>query len=98
LYEPDALTSIRNSLQRVLLERGSKADLREGSNFIQSRKVLGSRRRELIKLGKENKPNAARAISNEEVDHLFLSNFFGTSISVILQRTVWWYIYQKKIS
>ena len=94
LYEPDTLTGNRNSLQTVLVERGSKADLREGSNFVQSRKVLGSRRKELVKLGKGNKPNAARPISKEEVDHLFLSNYFGISTPVILQRTVWWYITQ----
>ena len=44
LYEPDSLTSIRNSLQRILTERGSKYDLKFGENFQKSRSVLASRR------------------------------------------------------
>ena len=49
LYEPDTLTGIRNSLQRVMIERGSKYDLREGVSFAKSRKVLSSCRKELTK-------------------------------------------------
>ena len=40
--------------------RGSKYDLKEGFSFAKSRKVISSRRKELAKLGKGNKPNAAR--------------------------------------
>lgn len=94
LYEPDTLTGIRNSLQRVLVERGSKYDLREGIAFNKSRKVLSSRRKELTKMGKGNKPNAARAITAEEVDLLFKSKYFGVNNAVSLQRTVWWYLTQ----
>ena len=94
LYDPDTLTGIRNSLQRVLIERGSKYDLREGVSFTKSRKVLSSRKKELTKLGKGNKPNAARAISIEEVDLLFQCEYFGKKTPVSLQRTVWWYITQ----
>ena len=94
LYEPDTLSGLRNSLQRVLVERGSRYDLREGLAFSKSRKVLSSRRKELTKLGKGNKPNAARAISTEEVDLLFESEYFGIKNAVSLQRTVWWYITQ----
>ena len=57
-----SLTGIKNSLQRVLIRRRSKYDLKEGVSFAKSRKVLSSRRKELTKLGKGNKPNAARAI------------------------------------
>ena len=49
LYEPDTLTGIRNSLQRVLNERGSKHDLRGGLGFVKSRDVLAARRKELTK-------------------------------------------------
>ena len=34
LYEPDTLTSIRNSLQRVSFEKGSKTNIRDGVNFV----------------------------------------------------------------
>ena len=92
LYEPDTLSSIRNSLQRVLTERGSEYNLREGDQFIKCRQVLAARRKQLTKLGKGNKPNASRALSKEEVDHLYSIGFFGVKHPVILQRTVWWIV------
>ena len=92
LYEPDSLTSIRNSLQRVLFDRGSKINLREGKNFEKSRQVLSSRRKQLTKLGKGNKPNATRPLSDEEVDKLYSCNYFGSATPTSLQRTVWWNI------
>ena len=82
------MTGIRNSLQRVLVARGSKIDLREGAEFIKSRQVLASRRKELTKLGKGNKENAARSITPEEVDFLFATGYFGTANPVVLQRSV----------
>ena len=88
------MTGIRNSLQRVLVARVSKIDLREGAEFIKSRQVLASRRKELTKLGKGNKENAARSISPEEVDFLFATGYFGTANPVVLQRSVWWFLTQ----
>ena len=93
-YEPDTLSSIRNSLQRVLTERGSSINIREDKEFIKSHKVLASRRKQLTKLGKGNKENAARALTFEEVDHLFKEHYFGTRHPVALQRTVWWILTQ----
>ena len=94
LYEPDTLTGIRNLLQRVLIERGSKYDLREGVSFAKSRKVLSSRKKELTKLGKGNKLNAAGPISTEEVDLLSQGEYFGMKTPVLLQWTVLWYVTQ----
>ena len=45
-YVPDTFTSIRNSLQPVIVARGSKIDLREGASFMKSRQVLAFRRKE----------------------------------------------------
>ena len=91
-YEPDTLTSIRNSLQRILEEKGSKVNLRTGDAFIKSRKVLASRRKQLTKMGKGNKTNASRPLSEEEVNHLYTSGYFGTKNPVSLQCAVWWKI------
>ena len=93
-YEPDTLTGIQNSLQRVLVARGSKIDLREGAAYIKSRQVLASCRKELTKLGKGNKENAARSITPEEVDYLFDTGYFGTANPVVLQRSVWCFLTQ----
>ena len=94
LYEPDTLTDIRKSLQRLLIERGFTYDLREGVSFAKCRKVVSSCRKELMKLGKGNKPNAARATSTREVDLLFQCEYCGMKTPVSLQQAVWWYITQ----
>lgn len=85
LYEPDTLTGMRNSFQRILEIKKSKNDLRKGQEFVNSRKVLSSRRKELTKLGKGNKPNATRPLS-ENV------GYFGVQNPVTLQRTIWWIV------
>ena len=90
LYEPDTLTSIRNSLQRNLIERGSDFNLREGEAFTKSRQVLAARRKQLVKLGKGNKPNAARPLTNDEVAYLYKNGYFGPNNAVTLQRALWW--------
>ena len=82
LYEPDTLSSIHNSLQRILFDRCSKLNIREGKEFIKCRQVLASRRKQLTKLGIGNKPNTTQPLSNEDVDLLYMlsggvSNFKG---------------------
>ena len=49
LYEPDTLTSFRNSYQRILESKNSSYDLKGGQDFLNSRKVLSARRKELTK-------------------------------------------------
>ena len=92
LYEPDTLSSIRNSLQRVLVGRGVKIDLRKDKEFENSRNVLAARRKQLTKLGKGNKPNACRALEAEEVSHLTKIGFFGRKHPLNLQRAMWYVI------
>ena len=92
LYEPDTLSSVRNSLQRVLISRGVKIDLRKDKEFEKSRNVLSARRKQLTKLGKGNKPNACRALEQEEVTHLAKIGYFGRKHPLNLQRAVWYVI------
>ena len=60
--------------------------------FTKSRMVLESRRKQLTKLGKGNKPHATRAISDQEIDILYKNNYFGYDNPENLQRTLWWMI------
>ena len=85
LYEPDTLTGFRNSFQRILESRNSVCDLKTGIDFLNSRKVLSSRRKELTKLGKGNKPNATRPLTDAEVNSLYECGYFGTLNPVSLQ-------------
>ena len=92
LYEPDTLTGFRNSFQRILNSRKSSYDLKIGIGFQNSRKILSSRRKELTKLGKGNKPNATRPLTDQEVNYLYDTGYFGIENPTSLQRTVWWII------
>ena len=92
LYQPDSLTSIRNSLQRVLTDRGSKINLKTSMEFERSRKVLAARRKQLTQLGLGSKPNATRPLEDSEVEKLKEMGYFGWENSEQLQRLMWWCI------
>ena len=64
LYQPDSLSSFRNSFQRLLEEKNSKIDIKSTPMFERSRKVLSARRKELTKQGLGNKPNATRPLTD----------------------------------
>ena len=89
MYEPDTLTEIRNSLHRVLNEKGSNFDRRNGQEIVRLTDALAAKRKELTKNGIWNRKNSARAITPEEVLKLFILNYFGSESPDALQRTVW---------
>ena len=91
-YQPDTLTSFRNAWQRVIADKGLKFDIKKDPEFKRSRNVLEGRRKQLTKQGLGNKPNAARALEQHEVDKLYETGFFGTSPPISSQRTMWWKI------
>ena len=84
------LTGFYCSFQRILEEKNSKMNIKTGPEFVNARNVLRSRRKELTKLGKGNKPNATRALQDDEIDHLYTTGYFGVDNPKSLQRTVWW--------
>ena len=90
-YEPDTISCFQRSIQRYLGERGSSVNILKDKDFEKSRKVLSAKRKSLVhEHGKGNKPQAATALENDELDALFKTGEFGDSNSVSLQRTVWW--------
>ena len=90
LYEPDTLTSFKNSFQRILTQHGSAHDIKLSPHFKRSNNVLKSRRKELTKLGKGNRPNATRPLEDDEVELLYEKKYFGSDNPENLQRTIWW--------
>ena len=92
LYQPDSLSSFQHAWQRVLVERGSKLNIKKDTKFTRSRNVLASRRKQLTSMGLGNKPCATRPLSGTEVDALYLAGYFGTDCPLTLQRNMWWKI------
>ena len=70
-YEPGSLTSFQNTLQRVLVDRGSKINTKADAEFEKSLKVLASKGKELTSNGYGIHPNAAKVLEQEEIDEMY---------------------------
>ena len=91
-YEPSTLTGVHRSVQRYLSEKKSPVYILKDQAFERSRKTLAAKRKSLLKASKGNKPQATRALSNEEEDSLFEAGQFGDHSPDVLQRTIWWFL------
>ena len=70
-YEPDTLSSMSRNFQRYLDDKNARINILRDEEFKVSRDVLNSKRRELRKQGKGNKPNATVAFTNEDIERIF---------------------------
>ena len=76
-YEPDSLSSFQRSIQRRLKELKLSLNILKDEEFCRSREVLAAKRKNLVKQGRGNKPNACRELTSEEEEKLFESGAFG---------------------
>ncbi|KAK3731923.1 hypothetical protein QZH41_000275 [Actinostola sp. cb2023] len=90
-YEPDTLSSSR-SIQRHLDDNNWKINILKDEVFKKSRDVLKSKRRDLRKSGKGNKPNATEALTSDDINRIFQEYGFGGHDPEVLSRTVWFFI------
>ncbi|XP_078352417.1 uncharacterized protein KIAA1958-like [Oculina patagonica] len=91
-YEPDSISSFQRSIQRRLKELKLPFNILQDKEFSRSREVLAAKRKNLVKQGRGNKPNACRELTTEEEQKLFESGEFGYHDPVALQRTLWWFL------
>ena len=91
-YEPGSLSTIQRGIQKHfdLLKMGVNVLIDDA--FEKSRQVLVARRKQLVKQGLGNKPNATRELDTEEIEKLFTSGYFGCDDPTVLQRAMWWFI------
>ena len=90
-YEPDSISSFQKSIQRHLNELKLPFNILQDEEFRRSREVLAAKRKNLVKQGRGNKPNACRELTTEEEEKLFESGEFGCHNPEALQRTLWWF-------
>ena len=76
-YEPDSLSSFQRSIQRRLKELKLSFNILKDEEFCRSIEVLAAKRKNLVKQGRGNKPNACRELTSEEEEKLFESGAFG---------------------
>ena len=89
-YEPATLQSFQ-SLQRYLNDKNSKLNILKDREFVNSREVLLSKKKQLVfEEAKGNHSHAAKELSSAEEDLLFRSGEFCDENPEALQRTVWW--------
>ena len=88
-YEPDTMSAFSRSIQRYLDDNSAEINILKDEEFKVSREVLKSKRRELRKQGKGNKPNATVALANEDIECIFDENQFGIHDPDVLSRTMW---------
>ena len=88
-YEPTTLRSFISSFNRFLRKINYPTTIIEGDEFRKTRECLPAKQRELKKEGKGNKPNAAEALTDEEVDILYGLNLLGSANGKALLNTVW---------
>ncbi|CAH3136817.1 unnamed protein product, partial [Porites lobata] len=70
-YEPGTLSGFQRSFQRYLHEKGSLINILKNNEFFKSREVLAAKRKNLVRQGKGNCPNATRELTEAEEDALF---------------------------
>ena len=88
-YEPTKLRSFISSFDRFLRKKNYPTTIIDGAEFRKTRDSLAAKQRELKKEGKGNKPKAARALTDEEVDILYGLNLLGSANGEALLNTVW---------
>jgi hypothetical protein len=83
-YEPETLHAIHSSLNRYLGSKKYQADIKKDKEFLHSRNVLLAKKKEIKKLGKENKKNATQAFAAEEIDLFWEQDQLGTGQLIVI--------------
>ncbi|CAH3156714.1 unnamed protein product, partial [Porites lobata] len=73
-------------------EPGSLINILKDNEFSKSREVLAAKRKNLVRQGKGNCPNATRELTEAEEDALFENGQFGVQDPKSLQRALWWFL------
>ena len=81
-YELSSLSSFQSTFQCILIDKGSKINIKLDPQFEKSRKVLAARRKELTSMDYGNKPNATRNLEDDEIDELYSKGLLWKTRSV----------------
>ena len=88
-YEPDTLTSYHRGIDRSLRENHYPFSIITDKEFLTSRTVLASKRKELKQKGKGNKPNRAEPITMSEEKLLMEKGCLGNNSPKQLLNRMW---------
>ena len=88
-YEPDTLTSMLRSFDRLLREKGKHYSILTDRQFAKAREALSCKRKQLRRAGKGQKPNKALGLSETQIQKLWDEKQLGCHTPQSLLRTVW---------
>ena len=88
-FEPLALRGLYSSFNRHLKECKYPISVINDVAFERKRKCLEAKNKQLTKKGKGNRPNAAEALSDDEINILYGKNLLGISNGEALINTLW---------
>ena len=74
-------------------EEGSLINILKDNEFSKSREVLAAKRKNLVRQGKGNRPNATRELTEAKEDAPFENGRFGVQDPKSLQRALWCFFF-----
>ena len=88
-FEPDTLTSFFRSFDRFLRQQGKQYSILNDIQFSKAREALASKRKQLRRSGKGQKPNKALGLTTTQIQQLWDAKQLGDHSPKSLLRTVW---------
>ena len=88
-FEPDTLTSFSRSFDRHLREHGRQYSILTDRHFEKAREALASKRKQLRRFGKGQKPNKALGLTDDQIQQLWLEKQLGDHSPSALLQTIW---------
>ena len=88
-YEPSSLGGILSGVARHLRCGGYGKSIIKDNDLQKTRDTLKAKQKELKRQGKDNKPKATSALSDEEFDIFYIKKVLGLSSPQALVNTVW---------
>ncbi|XP_021352214.1 zinc finger MYM-type protein 2-like [Mizuhopecten yessoensis] len=88
-YQPSVLRGMLGSFERYLKRHRYGTSLVSGYEFSKTREVMRAKQKELKRQGMGNKPFAADAITNSDIDLLYKTKQLGCSTPASLINTLW---------
>ena len=83
-HEPDTVSSFQKSIQLHITEQKLPFNILKDDAFSRSRSVLADKRKNLVKEGRGNKPNASRELTDKGEAKLFETGEFENHNPLLL--------------
>ena len=88
-YEPSSLRAFIQSIDRHLRKNNYGFSMHNDKEFHEVQDILKKKQKQLKSIGKENRPNAADPLSDEDIDTFYSRKVLGIHSPRALLNTLW---------